>query len=99
MCLAGIWEDTPITGARYRRVKCRSSCRHCISICSFSVRGNYNIFLFISLSTIYFNTINGKCIIYDIMFYIQDHEQFDMGVRPTPSAEPQEETQVNFYVF
>ena len=33
------------------------------------------------------------------MFYIQGLEQFDMGVRPTPSAEPQEETQVNFYVF
>ena len=33
------------------------------------------------------------------MFYIQGPEQFDTGVRPTPSAEPQEETQVNFYVF
>ena len=33
------------------------------------------------------------------MFYIQGPEQFDTGVRPTPSAKPQEETQLNFYVF
>ena len=33
------------------------------------------------------------------MFYIQGPKQFDTGVRPTASAEPQEKTQVNFYVY
>ena len=46
-----------------------------------------------------FEHYEGKCLIYDIMFYMQGPEQFDTGVRPTPGAEPQEETQVNFYVF
>ena len=37
--------------------------------------------------------------LWSIMFYIQGPDQFDTGVRPTPSAEPQEEIQVIFYVF
>ena len=46
-----------------------------------------------------FQHYDGKCLIYDIMFYTQGPEQFDMGVNPTASAGPREDTQVNFYVL
>ena len=40
-----------------------------------------------------------KCLIYGIMFYIQRIEQFDIPFRLATSAEPQEDTEIIFYVF
>lgn len=70
MYLVSIWGYSPITWYTYSWLKCRWSYKYYIPIFSFNVRSNYNIFIEIIIEYI-FQLCDGKCIICDLIFYIQ----------------------------